>query len=179
MKKLMDEVIDYLDKNQNEQYGIYYKSMKDELSIPETRKKIKNLAIINQSFAMKENKNARYCLMPKLRRISSQLNPYVLDDYESYFDNEHVCLVWIKKLLKQDINTIEDFPINSCCGILVQALLQSNLENKQKLSRLINVSDSTCSSWGVNIIIPRNLEIPSNETLIKKISYTLREQRHK
>ena len=175
MEKLMDAAIEYLQNVNDEDYDIFMKSAFTELIIPKTKKGISNLVIRNQSILSKANRNVRYKLIPELQQISDFLDPYVLDDYENYFDNEHTCLLWIKKLLKSKINTIEDLPISSCCGILTQTLLRSNIENTNKLIKVINASKATFC-YGISTIIPRELEIPSNETLIKKMSYTLREK---
>ena len=175
MEELINEALDYLQKVEDEDHDIFTRSAYPEIIIPETKKGITNLVIKNQSMVLRINKNIRYKLIPQLRQVSEFLGPYVLEDYENYFDNEHTCLLWIRKLLKSRVDIIDNLPVSSCCGILTQCLLRSDMENSDKLKKLINTSQSAFFH-GINTIIPREWEIPSNDSLIKKMSYTLREK---
>jgi len=172
MEEVMNEAIDYLQKAKDTNYDVFVKSNPIEEDIPGAKKAITNLVIRNHSIIAKANRSIRHKLIPQLRQTAGLLNPYTLEDYENYFDNEHACLVWIRKMLKSKKSTMDDLQMSRCCGILTQCLLRANTENKDKLIKLINASQTTYY-YGISAMIYREWEIPSNETLIKSMSYTL------
>lgn len=172
MEKLLDSTIEYLDRVENQRYKAFMNSSYTEVAIPETAKAIKNLVLRESAIVLATNRHLQYKVVPKLGRIDAISSEYTIIDYEDYFANEQICLMYMRKLLKSKLTTINEFPINSLCGILLEAIMCSNIENQKKLTSIFNAAD--CNIAPCSVIIPSEWEKPSNAALIKKMSYDLK-----
>lgn len=163
IEEIVDESVDYLEKNEDDSYELFFYTALTEQALPDTSKAIKNFVLKTHKVIADSNTKMRLICIPKIN--SRILEPDILNKYINYLEDEKECLKLIKKILK---SKKDEGYMNSFCGIILYALRDIHLKNTTKLANTINTSNS-----GFEVELPPERINPSNTELVKKIGTSL------
>ena len=165
MDELVMEAIEYLEKNNDEDYQLFFDTAKDERDNKTARWLLKISCLKKIRQLLRANRTTRLFTLAIYKGF---LDDEILNNFIKYYELEKDSLISFRNYLKSKEDKKNNLPKYSYSEILITAVATASLENIKKIGKIVKLNGDGNYS-GYSITLPEELLKPSNTQFIKKI----------